>query len=183
MTKTDDFLKIFSCKEFSSSENDVNTRIIEEEEVESMLKNMMKIMEEEHGIEDCFDSYMVLLSQTDYLSSRFYKIVCKNAVDFINKNLNILTYDWAKDSPLCFTVADEAIKKIKDLKENELENEELKNNMIDRIIFNFNIFKEYMKLVNKLQVISKEDKNIIDEMIITEFENNYGETWNDINFV
>jgi len=180
MTMSNDFLKIFSCKDFSGENESNNILTQEEEETKNMLKNMIKIMEQEHRLEDCFDSYMVLLSQTDYLNSKFYKIVCKNAVEFINKNLNILTYDWAKDNPLCYTVKDEKVKKIKDLELNELENEELKNNMIKRINTNFNIFEEYIKLVHKLQVISKEDKNVIDEMIITEFTNSYGDTWNDI---
>lgn len=180
MSTSSDFLKIFSCKDFATKNELNNISTQEEEDAENMLKKMMKIMEEEHRLEDCFDSYTLLLSQTDYLNLKFYKIVCKNAVNFINKNLNILTYDWAKDNPLCYTVKDEKVKKIKDLELNELENEELKNNMIRRINTNFNIFKEYMKLVHKLQVISKEEKNVIDKMIITEFTNSYGDTWDDI---
>ena len=180
MQTSSDFLKIFSCKDFGTENEFTNILTQEEEDVENMLKNMIKIMEQEHRLEDCFDSYTLLLNQTDYLNSKFYKIVCKNAVNFINKNLNILTYDWAKDNPLCCTVKDGKVKKIKDLEMNELENEELKNNMIRRINTNFNIFKEYMKLIHKLQVISKEDKNVIDEMIITNFANNYGDTWEDI---
>ena len=180
MSTSGDFLKIFSCRDFTTESEFGNVLTQEEEDAKNMLKSMMKIMKQEHRLEDCFDSYVILLSQTDYLNSKLYKIVCKSAVDFINKNLNILTYDWAKDNPLCYTIKDEKVKKIKDLEMNELENEELKNNMIRRINTNFNSFKEYMKLVHKLQVISKEDKNVIDEMIITNFTNNYGDTWEDI---
>ena len=163
-----DLLKIFSVKSFES--NDDNTLILSDEltETNNLINSIMN--KDLMTTEEIFESYTFLLSCMDYLNTNIYKFVCEKCVNFINQNLDILIYDWNKETPLICQITKSKIEKLQDIENIKL---------TQRINQNYNYFIKYMQQINKLKILSKNNE-LLDILNITEFVNEYGESYEEI---
>lgn len=173
----EDLLKIFSCKEFVNDEDVVIQKNNgEDEDTKELLGSIINtnLMKKE----ECFDSYIYLLSQLDYIRPNYYEMICNKLVAFINNNSEILAYDWGKNLPSCCEIAKSKVELIKKL--NDLEkNEELKNQLTNRINKNFNYFIKKITMAKSHTMLSKDGK-ISKELHIDEFFDEYGNAFDDI---
>ena len=177
MTSMNNLLKIFSCKEFSENDEitiqpDNGEEIETRELIRTIINtNLMKK-------EECFDSYLFLLSKMDYIKQNLYEMICKELINLISNNPEVIEYDWRKPVPLFCEMAQFKVNLIKELNEKE-EKEELKENLLNRINKNFNCFLKILTNAKHFDIIS-EDGTKVQELNMDEFVDEDGNTFEDV---
>lgn len=170
-------LKVFSCKEFADDDDvTIQKNNGEDEDTKELLASIINtnLMKKE----ECFDSYIYLLLQLDYIKSEYYEMIVNKLVAFISNNSEILAHDWGKNNPSCCEIAKAKINLTKKLISTE-ENKELKSQLINRINMNFDCFIKKITLAKSHTMLSKDGK-MTKELHIDEFFDEYGNTFEDI---